>query len=75
MFLVSAVLNPDRCVPPSLVFMLFTKLSSVSEYPWLYCIATSICVLSLCPSMSIGSCIVVFPVFRNCVKELSPPSE
>jgi len=39
--IVSAVLNPDKCEPPSFVFMVLAKLKMFSKYPSLYCIATS----------------------------------
>ena len=40
--LVNAVLNPETCVPPSIVLILFTKEYSFAEKPSLYCIAISI---------------------------------
>ena len=38
---VSALRNPLKCEPPSTVLMLFAKLKTLSEYPSLYCSATS----------------------------------
>ena len=38
---VRADLKPERCVPPSIVFILLTKVRMLSLYEWLYLNATS----------------------------------
>ena len=47
---VSAARKPCRCVPPSVVLMLFAKENTDSTYELFHCIATSTAPSSLSPS-------------------------
>ena len=49
MALVSADLNPLKCDPPSIVFMLLANEKRFSPYPSLYCRATYVWTLSFSP--------------------------
>ena len=72
--MVRALLNPSKCVPPSIVLILLTKEYIFSEYAVVYCIAIS---TGTSPSFSIYiglAFIFSLFLFKNSTNELNPPS-
>ena len=74
MALVSADLNPLKCDPPSIVFMLLANEKRFSPYPSLYCRATSVWTLSFSPLKHRTFLWIGFLfLFRNSTKDSMPP--
>ena len=72
--LVSAVLNPDRWVPPSRVLMVLAKLKMFSTYASLYCIASSSLVWFRSLDRWITGCSAVLFWLIHSTNDLMPPS-
>ena len=49
---VSAARKPERCVPPSMVWMLLQYVCSMVEYVSVYCMDTSACTMPVTPCAS-----------------------
>ena len=72
---VKAVFNPDKCVPPSRVAMLFVKVCMFSLNAEVHCNAASTWIWSFSPVTNIGLDIKeVLPLFKNLTYSEIPPS-
>ena len=75
---VSAARKPERCVPPSMVWMLLQYVCSMVEYVSVYCMDTSACTTPVTPCASPSKWITGVSAFlfwlRYCVNSSMPPS-